>query len=122
MSPYEYMDLSQGSAANALSMLAFGFSILCAYLFVAYTIGEKLKQSQVIAITAIYAFTYVFNMILQMRAVSVTVDFARMAGQVSPEIAPALSYGAILTVLAIRASVFLVSLWFMWDVRRQKPD
>ena len=65
MSPYEYLDLAQGSAANALSMVTFGFTILCGYLFVAYTIGEKLKRSQVIAITAIYAASYIYNMIAQ---------------------------------------------------------
>ena len=62
MSPYEYVDLAQGSVANAISMLSFGFAMLCGYLFVAYTIGAKLKQSQVIAITSIYALSYIFNM------------------------------------------------------------
>ena len=122
MSPYEYLDLAQGSAANALSMVTFGFTILCGYLFVAYTIGEKLKRSQVIAITAIYAASYIYNMILHLLAVSNTVDFARMAGQISLETAPLLSQGAVLTMLTIRASIFLVSLWFMWDIRHPKTE
>ena len=122
MTPYEYMDLAQGSAANALSMITFGFSILCAYIFVAYTIGEKLKNSQVIAITAIYGISYLFNMILQLRAVSFTVEFAKMAGQISTELAPTLNYSAILAVLTIRISIFFVSLWFMWDIRHPRAE
>ena len=88
----------------------------------AYTIGEKLKKSQVIAITAIYAVSYIYNMILHLLAVSNTVDFARLAGQISLETAPVLSQGAVLTLLFIRASIFLVSLWFMWDVRHPKAE
>ena len=122
MSPYEYMDLSQGSAANALSMLTFGFTMLCGYLFVAYAIGDKLKSGQVIAITSIYAISYIFNMIVHVRAVSSAVEFSRLADQLSIEAASSLNFAAVITAVSIRASIFLVSLWFMWDVRHQKSD
>ena len=122
MSPYEYMDLAQGSMANALTLLTFGFTILCGYLFLAYTIGEKLKQSQVIAITSISAVSYIFNLLGHLRAVSNAGDFQRLAGQISTETASSYNTSVIFMILIIRVSIFLVSLWFMWDVRHPKAE
>ena len=42
MTPYEYFDLAQSGQAISISLLNFGFTVICGYLLVAYAVGSKL--------------------------------------------------------------------------------
>ncbi|NOR21039.1 MAG: hypothetical protein GQ538_13235 [Xanthomonadales bacterium] len=126
MTAYEYLDLAQGSNANALATVSFGFAILCGYLIVAYAAGSKLSRPQVTALTAIYTISFLFNLAGHLAAMSGGIEFTLLGSQMTPELNG--RFAAFTTVapkmpaimVIIRVSVFIVSLWFMWDVRHPK--
>jgi hypothetical protein len=120
MTPYEYMDLSLGSGAAAMTMVTFGFTIMSGYLLVAYTIGAKLARRQVYAITFIYTISMINNIASHLSNVVGAIEYGKLAGEISAEAAQVWTIGTVSTVLVVRVSIFIVSLWFMWDVRRNK--
>ena len=126
MTAYEYLDLAHSGAANASTSLAFGFSLLCAYLFVAYLVGSKLTTSQVIALTVIYMVSYLLNTAAHLSATAEVLELTELALELSPNLNVA-SFtvafgGAVYIASFVRLSIFVISLWFMWDVRHPKKE
>ena len=122
MTAYEYIDLAHSGTANAASTVMFGFTILSAYLIVSYIIGSKLTTSQVTAITVIYMVTYLFNTAAHVGMIDGAMEFTRLAKELSPDLDINYSADAPYVALFIRLSMFLISLWFMWDVRHPKTE
>lgn len=125
MTAYEYLDLAHSGMANASAALTFGFTVLCAYLIVAYVVGSKLTTSQVIALTAIYTVSYLLNAGAHWGAMAEALEFLRLAKELSPNLNVAsstVSTAALYTAIFIRFSIFVISLWFMWDVRHPKKE
>lgn len=122
MTAYEYLDLALSSQANSISLLSFGFALLSAYLIVAYVVGSKLTLIQVLAITLIYTFAVFFNLAAQVVAIIESTNYRLVANGMTDEINlrhfPNVAY----LIIFIRVTIYLISLWFMWDVRRPKTE
>ena len=114
MTAYEYLDLAQGSNANSLAMVSFGFAILCGYLIVAYAVGSKLSRPQVTALTAIYTISFLFNLVSHWGAMLAGIEYTLLGSQMTPELSG--RFAAFATVapkmpaimLIIRVSIFIV--------------
>lgn len=122
MTPYEYLDLAQSGQANSISLLGFGFTIVCGYLLVAYTVGLKLTTLQVVAITFIYTTTIFFNLGAQLSNLTEANEFKKLADEMLVEQTFRSYPNAVLIIMFIRCSIYFVSLWFMWDVRHPKTE
>jgi hypothetical protein len=122
MTAYEYLDLALSSQANAISLLSFGFAILCAYLIVAYVAGAKLTLNQVLAITFIYTVAVFFNLSAQIVAVIEASNYRQIANGMIDEINLRHWSRVAYLIIFIRLAIYSISLWFMWDIRHPKPE
>jgi hypothetical protein len=122
MTAYEYLDLANGALANNISLLTFGFTIISAYLLVAYFIGSKLTTVQVVAITVVYTIAFSMNLIGQIDAFIDAIEYKRLAKEISADVELRIRPRAQYFVLAIRSLVYVISLWFMWSVRHPKTE
>jgi len=122
MTAYEYLDLANSGIANTTATLMIGFTMLSAYLVVAYVVGSKLKTFQVIALTGIYTISALFNTVAHWAGMREALELKRLAKELSPDLDIAYSAEAPYIALIIRLSIFVISLWFMWDIRHPKSE
>ena len=120
MTPYEYFDLAQSGQANSISLLNFGFTVICGYLLVAYAVGSKLTTFQVVAITFIYTVTLFFNLGAQLSSFTDAIEFRKLAAEILVEQTFRNYPNAVLIIVFLRCSIYFVSVWFMWNVRHPK--
>ena len=122
MTAYEYLDLAQSGLANSISLLTFGFSVLCGYLLVAFLLGSKLTTFQVVAITVIYTVTVFFNLAAQLLSMMEIAEFQRLAVEIQAEQTIRYYPNALFGVIFIRCAMYFASLWFMWSIRHPKSE
>ena len=120
MTPYEYFDLAQNGQANSISLLNFGFTVICGYLLVAYAVGSKLTTFQVVAITFIYTATLFFNLGAQLSSLTDAIEFRKLADELLVEQTFRNYPNAVPIIMLIRCSIYFVSVWFMWNVRHPR--
>ena len=120
MTPYEYFDLAQSGQANSISLLNFGFTVICGYLLVAYAVGSKLTTFQVVAITFIYTVTLFFNLGAQLSSFTDAIVFRKLADEILVEQTFRNYPNAVPIIVFIRCTIYFVSVWFMWNVRHPK--
>ena len=120
MTPYEYFDLAQSGQANSISLLNFGFTVICGYLLVAYAVGSKLTTFQVAAITFIYTVTLFFNLGAQLSSLTDAIEFRKLADEILVEQTFRNYPNVVLVIVFLRCSIYFVSVWFMWNVRHPK--
>jgi hypothetical protein len=119
---YEYLDLALGNYENSTALITFGFTILGAYLLAVYIIGPKLTTPQVAALTFIYTLGFFFNSAAQLSFIFEAMEFRSMADALLPEQSIRHFPLAPYFVIFIRLSIYVVSVWFMWDIRHPKGE
>jgi hypothetical protein len=122
MTAYEYLDLALNTQANGISLLSFGFGLLSAYLIVAYVVGSKLTVPQVIAITLIYSVATFFNLAAHVAAVVEASDLRLLANDLNSELNLRLFPRIAYIIIFIRIAIYLISIWFMWNIRHPKTE
>jgi hypothetical protein len=120
MTAYEYLDLANSATANNISLLTFGFTVITAYLLVAYFIGSKLTTIQVVAITVLYTIALLINITAQIDALSDAMEYKRLASEIAADVEFRLRPNAHYFIIAVRSLTYVISLWFMWNMRHPK--
>jgi hypothetical protein len=116
------LDLALSANANSISLVTFGFTILSAYLLVAYIIGSKLSAMQAFAITVLYTVALLVNVAAQLDAINEAMEYKRLASELAVGIEIRLLPNTQFVIIAIRSLVYIVSLWFMWSMRHPRVE
>ena len=80
------------------------------------------------ALTAIYTISFSFNLVAHWGAMLAGIEYTLLGSQMTPELSGRFAAFATVapkmpaTMLIIRISIFIVSLWFMWNVRHPKTE
>jgi hypothetical protein len=115
---YELLDLAGTYHGLGVSSIMAYFSILSAYLFVAYLAGGKLNQSQVILISVLFIIASVGMTWGTGAYLYLGQDFVLRSGQEIP-ITLVKPHQVVVPVLIL--GIF-AGLKFMWDVRHPKAE
>ena len=116
-------EVLNGVIANTLSSQAIFFTVLSAYLVVAYTAGAKLTKYQVTFVNLIFFLVFLNMSIGQLGLVQSTtyyVDIIQEARGASERVLTAQANRVIFVTL--RALMLLGALLFMWQVRHPKME
>ena len=123
MDPSDWLEFAQGAMSNAAAFFAIFWTLVSGYLFIAYSIGEKLLKGHVIFINLLFlastsmsslaSLTASRNGLLAMRQAAASID--EMTA-LSPNQANAVTSIAVV----VNFAVILGCLKFMWDMRHPK--
>jgi hypothetical protein len=120
VSEYQLYDLSQSLWDNALSMVAIIITVMSGYLIVAYAAGSKLKTNQIGIINFIYIGTTIFLLLGCLGFCINAAEAEKLAFAMSTQRkVPPTGYFSYALACFI-AIAHLASLWFMWNIRRDK--
>ena len=103
------------------SALAIYISVLSGYLAVAYLIGAKLTQLQVLVLSGLFTVFALFcaaNVVVWWQR---ALEFAFEAKKVNPERLVSNNQAATSIMMVLLVLGVLASLYFMWSTRRHKP-
>lgn len=125
MTEYEILDIVETVNGNTISATGVYFSVLTAYLLVAYVAGLKLTRYQVAFINTVFLFYNVVAAsniaVMTQTRIALTQRLLDMSGQermVSDEASAALMSVFIL----MRIMLVLGAVVFMWQVRHPKTE
>ena len=125
MTEYEIMDLAETINGNSITATGVYFSILTAYLLVAYFAGDKLTKYQVAFINLVFIFYNLVAAINLFSMVRVRLDLSERLLEMSGE-ARLFSHEAGIVIISVfvlmRLMLVLGALVFMWQVRHPKAD
>jgi hypothetical protein len=116
MTVYEYVDLSASYHGIAVAALMGYFTVLSAYLVVAYSVGAALNRSQVIAITGLFLVMAAFMTLGTVLYFGAAREYRILSGEYLPPVSAA-PIALFLLGLGI-----LSGLKFMWDIRHPKTE
>ena len=119
---YEYRDLILSATDTITGQYTFYVSLVSAFLVVTYVVGKQLTRFQVTVLTLIYSLMALQSIGGLLYASDQHVEFLQQAKQAYPEL---IDYegGGSLGVAVAGSSLFagfLMSLLFMWLIRRRR--
>jgi hypothetical protein len=121
MTQYELIDAAgtfHGLASN--SLMAY-FSVLSAYLIVAYFVGSSLTRQQVLAITGLYLTVQLFTTWGTFNYFSAGRIFITMANMDERYLRPPPVHPSYIAAVLFIIGIF-AGLKFMWDIRHPKTE
>jgi hypothetical protein len=125
MEPSDWLEFAQGAMSNAAAFFAIFWTLVSGYLFIAYSIGEKLLKAHVIFINLLFLVSTSMSTLASLVASTNGLLAIRQAETTIGEVT-ALSANQANTVLIISAvvnlAVVLGCLKFMWDMRHPKDQ
>jgi hypothetical protein len=95
---------------------------MSAYLLVAYIIGPKLSTIQVFAITVLYTLALFVNVGGQLDSMKETMEYKRLASELAVHMEVRYFPNIQFVIIAIRALIYIISLWFMWSMRHPTAE
>ena len=126
ISPAEYLELLSISSANTGQFSVATTSVLFAYIVAAYLVGAKLTKFQAIAISCLYSIYFTFPVLATIGEQRRIENLGRRFQEEYPiefqhyysegSAAEYLMYGG----LVISLIAWALSIYFMYDCRRQK--
>ena len=126
MNEHDAMEVLNGVVANTLSAQAIFFTVLTAYLAVAYTVGNKLTKYQVAFVNLLFLIAY-FNLtanqftLLESATYYVQLVVEARAAIEDP-ISGVPSKVNMLMFFSIRLLMLVGATLFMWQVRHPKTE
>ncbi len=121
MTVYEHMDLVYSGFSMATVMVSLLVAVLSGYLVIAYVIGPNLTHLQVSVLNVTYSIWTLYlilsGTVMLVRARDHLISASELDQQIFAPVAY-MTHGYV----SIALFLWLTSLWFMWDVRHQKPD
>jgi hypothetical protein len=123
MTEYELMEHAQLAYGNAIASFSLIFTMLSAYLVVAYFVGKKLTSSQVIIVNLFFTLSVVVTIFGELGFLSTGIKSTLEAIAInSSHAAVPLHPSMPLYVAFIDIIITIVCLKFMWDVRHPKSE
>ena len=126
MNEHDAMEVVNGAVANTLSAQAIFFTVLSAYLAVAYTIGNKLTKYQVAFVNMLFLIAF-FNLTAnQLTLMESTIYYVQLAiearGAIEASISGVSPKMNMLMFFSIRFLMLVGAILFMWQVRHPKTE
>jgi len=125
MEPADWLEFAQGAMSNSAAFFAIFWTLVSGYLFIAYSIGQKLLRSHVVFINLLFLVSTSMSSLASTVASKNGLLAMRQAAANLDEITT-LTQGQAVAALTVAASanivVILGCLKFMWDMRHPKDD
>jgi len=122
MTRYELGDLITNLINGGTPVLALLITIITAYLFVAWSVGQQLTKSQVALVNAVFLVFSPLMIFGWARRFQIALRLQEELRSVAPGIAGGISQGLIAVVSLMFFILILGSIMFMWDVRHPKAE
>ena len=125
MTLYEVGDLINSTNSNIIAAQAIFFTIITAYLIVAYSVGRSLSTYQVAFINLAFLFATATGIMGLVANIAFIGEYGAIRQSLidRSEIIPEALDGAwIITFIGVRAMLILGALTFMWTVRHSKTE
>jgi hypothetical protein len=120
---YELMEHAQMAYGNAIASFTLIFTMLSAYLVVAYFVGNKLTSSQVTIVNSFFILSVVVTIFGELGFLSAGINSSLEAiAMGSSRSAVPLHSSMPFYVAFIDVIITIVCLKFMWDVRHPKTE
>ena len=119
MTPYELLELAQGSFANAIGLVSLAIAVLSGYVVVAYAVGAKLTRLQVVALNINYTIWLLYLAASGATGITNGLRKNQLAQELLGEPIASLPY-SIHIYWSLSTMLLVTSLWFMWSIRHPK--
>ena len=119
MTPYELLELAQGSSANAIGLVSLAIAVLSGYVVVAYAVGAKLTRLQVVALNINYTIWWLYLAASGATGITNGLRKNQLAQELLGEPIASLPY-SIHIYWSLSTMLLVTSLWFMWSIRHPK--
>lgn len=120
MTEFEALEIAALMTSNAISSYTIYISFTFAYLTVAYLVGAKLSKIQALVASSLYLFaalSAILAFFANLEVYGMAISQAPLVRSLAPYLSPTFWK---VYMLGLMSTGLLVSLFFMWDVRRQK--
>jgi len=123
---YEIVDAMASFQSNLIQGQALTISMLTAYMVVAYTVGAKLTTFQCVFASTLFLLFGILGVMGQLYNLNEMFHYgaqlAEARGDTYSFRGDGLTEGSRWMFVAVRLSIFVGALYFMWRVRHPKTD
>lgn len=122
MTEYELIDLIFSAVNGAATVNVFIFTIISAYLVMAWLVGDKLTTAQVTMMNLLYLCTAPMMIWGWLGRYLAALELQNALLMLNPEVPSGISLYVIIGTPTVWSLLILGSVMFMWDIRHPKKE
>ena len=122
MTEYELIDLIFSAVNGAATVNVFIFTIISAYLVMAWLVGDKLTTAQVTMMNLLYLCTAPMMIWGWLGRYLAALELQNALLMLNPEVPSGISLYVIIGTPTVWSLLILGSVKFMWDIRHPKKE